>query len=102
MSTVTMIAIILAVVAIAAILWIYFQKQKTQKLRTKFGPEYDRLVEKEQGNVRRAEAVLDGRQKRVSKFDMRPLNREECDRFAADGRSAQEHFVDDPRKAVSD
>ena len=102
MSTVTMVAIILAVVAIAAILWIYFQKQKTQKLRTKFGPEYDRLVEKEQGNVRRAEAVLDGRQKRVSKFDMRALNREECDRFAADWRNAQEHFVDDPRKAVSD
>jgi hypothetical protein len=102
MSTATMIGIIVAVVAIAIILWIFMRKQKTQKLRTKFGPEYDHLVEQEQGNTRRAETILDERQKRVSKFQIRPLSTEERDRFAADWRRTQEHFVDDPRGAVSD
>jgi hypothetical protein len=90
------------VVAIAVALRIYFRKAKSTKLLTKFGPEYGRLVERERGNTRRAETILDERQKRVSKFPIRSLSREECDRFAADWRRTQEHFVDDPRGAVSD
>jgi FtsZ-interacting cell division protein ZipA len=101
MNAATMIVLIIAIVAIAVAVWMYFQKEKTHKLRSKFGSEYDRVVEQEHGNARRAEAVLADRQKRVSKFNLRPLNREECDRFAAEWRRVQELFVDDPRMAVS-
>lgn len=101
MNTVTVIILVIVIVAIAVALWIYFQKQKTRKLRGTFGPEYDRLVEQERGNARRAEAILEDRQKRVSKFNIRTLTREERDRFGADWRRVQEHFVDDPRSAVS-
>ncbi len=101
MNTGTVIILIVAIVAIAFGLWMYVQREKSRKLRTKFGPEYDRLVEQERGNTRRAEAVLEDRRKRVSKFNIRPLTNEECNRFAADWRRVQEQFVDDPRLAVS-
>jgi len=78
----------------------YYQRKKTQKLKAKFGPEYDRLVDKE-GSPRRAEAVLHFREKRVEKLNIRPLSRDECDRFAAQWRVVQEKFVDDPRRTVT-
>jgi FtsZ-interacting cell division protein ZipA len=101
MSTAVVIVVIIAIIAIAFALWMYFQREKTRKLRGKFGSEYDRVVQQERGNARRAEAVLEERQKRVSKLHLRTLSREECDRFAAEWRRVQEQFVDDPRAAVS-
>jgi hypothetical protein len=53
------------------------------------------------GSPRRAEAILDTRQKRVEKFNIRRLTPEECDRFSADWRTAQEQFVDDPPGSVT-
>ena len=100
MSTSMVIVLIIAIAVIALAAVMFFKRKKTQKLKTTFGPEYDRLVDAE-GSPRRAEAILDSRQKRVEKFAIRRLSREECDRFAADWRAAQEHFVDDPRLAVA-
>jgi hypothetical protein len=100
MSTSTLVGLIIVVAAIAFAAVMFFQRQKTLKLKTKFGPEYDRLADRE-GSPRRAEAILDSRQKRVEKFHIRPLSSEECDRFSADWRAAQEQFVDDPLKAVT-
>jgi hypothetical protein len=101
MNTGTVIILIIAIAAIAIAFWMYFEREKTRKLRGKFGPEYDRLVDQERGNTRRAEAILEDRQKRVSKFDIRRLSQQERDRFAADWRRVQEQFVDDPKGAVS-
>lgn len=101
MSTAMLIVVIVAVVAVAIIAFLFIQREKSRKLRGKFGPEYDRTVQ-ERGNVRKAEAELESRQKRVSKLNIRPLGREERDRFAADWRGVQERFVDDPRGAVGD
>jgi hypothetical protein len=101
MNTGTVIILIIAIVAIAIAFWMYFEREKTRKLKGKFGPEYDRLVDQERGNTRRAENILEDRQKRVSKFNIRRLSQEECDRFAGDWRVVQEQFVDDPRAAVS-
>ncbi len=100
MSTVNIILIILAIVAVAFAAWTLLQREKTRKLKSKFGPEYDRVIEQEK-NSRRAESLLEERQKRVSKYQIRPLTREECDMYAAQWRTAQEHFVDDPRNAVA-
>ena len=101
MSTATVIVLIVAIAAIAFAAIMIYQREKTRKLRVKFGPEYDRLVQQE-GSARRGEAILESRQKRVAKFNVRPLTREDSDRFAVEWRAAQERFVDDPRRAVAD
>jgi hypothetical protein len=100
MSSVTLILIVVAVLAVAAAVWMYFEKQRTQKLRSKFGPEYDRAIQEQHGNRKRAEMALENREKRVEMLHIRPLAREDRDRFAEAWRKEQARFVDDPRGAV--
>jgi hypothetical protein len=76
------------------------QREKSRKLRSRFGPEYDRTLDREQ-STQRAEAILAERQKRVEKFNIRRLTAEERDLFATKWRTAQEHFVDAPHDAVA-
>lgn len=99
MNTLTIVLIIVAVVALAFAVLMYFQRRRTQHLRSKFGPEYDRIAS-ERG-ARTAETELVRREERVSKYHIRNLTREERDRFAASWRDTQARFVDDPRMAVS-
>jgi len=99
MSTETMIAVIVAIAAIAVAARALTQRQKTRKLKDRFGPEYDRVIDGEK-DPRHAEAVLVERQKRVEKYNIRPLTRDECDLFASRWRVVQEHFVDEPRESV--
>jgi len=101
MSNTLVIVLVVALAVIAVAAAIFYQREKTRKLKAKFGPEYDRLAQIE-GSTRKAEAVLEARQKRVEKLNIRQLSREECDRFAAEWRGVQEHFVDDPRRSVAD
>jgi hypothetical protein len=94
---------ILIVVAIAAVVfaaWMFVQKERTQKLRSKFGPEYDKAIGKHHDRSR-AEAALEQRAKRVAEFHIRPLKNEERTRYAENWRAEQALFVDDPRAAVS-
>jgi len=100
MSTANIVLLILAIVAFAFAVWALIQREKTRKLKNKFGPEYDRVIEQEKSS-RRAEALLEERQKRVQAYQIRPLTREESDMYAAKWRTVQEHFVDDPRDAVA-
>jgi hypothetical protein len=91
--------ILLVLVAIAA--WLFARKQQSERLRSRFGPEYDRVVH-EQGDRRRAEAVLETREKRVERLHIRPLGSADRDRFAGAWRAVQARFVDDPRGAVTE
>lgn len=100
MSNTTAILLVIVIVALAIAAWAFFERQKTLRLRGKYGPEYDRLAEQER-SARGAERILEQREKRVSRFQIRPLREEERARFAADWRLVQEQFVDDPRLAVS-
>ena len=45
-------AALVAVAAIAAAGWMYLQKKQTKRLRSRFGPEYDRLADVEGGRAR--------------------------------------------------
>jgi hypothetical protein len=102
MDTSMVIALVIAVVvvlAIAAAVWLYTQKQRTQRLRAKFGPEYDRAIRSE-GDARHAERVLQERQKRIERIEIRPLRPEERDRFARAWEQEQARFVDQPSEAV--
>ena len=76
-------------------------KARSTKLKSKFGPEYERLV-RERGSTMRAERELEQREKRVEKFKIHPLSDGECEQFTNEWRQTQERFVDDPRGAVAD
>jgi hypothetical protein len=100
MNTGTVIAIVIAVLAIAFGLFMYVQREKTKRLRSKFGPEYDRAVDR-YGNQREAEDDLLHRQKRVEKLHLRDLNAAEAEHFSEAWRAEQARFVDQPREAVA-
>jgi hypothetical protein len=100
MSTATFILLVIAILAIAFGTWMYLQRERTRKLRNRFGPEYDRALT-EHGGARRAEAILEEREKRVSKMHIRSLSAQERERFSAEWKKVQEGFVDDPRLAIS-
>jgi hypothetical protein len=76
----------------------FVDKRRTQRLRTQFGSEYDRMVQT--SGRKQAETELEHRTKRVQKFQIRKLNPEEQARFSESWRREQAHFVDDPRSAV--
>jgi hypothetical protein len=101
MSTVVWILIVIAVVAVAFGIFMYVQKERTRRLRGKFGPEYDRLVH-DSGNPRKAEDELVKRQKRMEKMHIRELNHDEIVRFSDSWRNVQAQFVDTPGEAVGE
>jgi hypothetical protein len=101
MSNLLIFILVVAVLAIAAVVWMYLQKQKrTQKLRSKFGTEYERVVEGS-GDRSRAENVLQEREKRVESFNITPLQRQDRERFAQTWNNVQSQFVNDPPDAVA-
>jgi hypothetical protein len=96
--------IIIAVVVIAAAVTVIgfflMRKRRSQALRQRFGPEYDRVVQKE-GDVRRAEDVLQFRTQRREEFRIVPLSQTSRADFANRWTAVQSLFVDDPKGAVS-
>ena len=88
------------IVAIAAVAWVYAQRQRRVRLRTHFGPEYERAVH-ETGSPAKAEALLAERAKRVRDLKIRRLSHEQADRFAGEWKRIQGMFVDDPDGAVA-
>jgi hypothetical protein len=101
MTTTTAILLVVVIVALAIAAWAMIQRQKTMRLRGKYGTEYDRLAQTE-GSARTAEGILEKREKRVSRFNIRPLREDERVRFANEWRLVQERFVDDPRGSVAE
>jgi hypothetical protein len=88
------------VLAIGVALWMYMRKKRTEKLRSRFGPEYNKAVG-EHRDRERAESELEKRAERVAKFHIHPLTTEECSRYTEEWRREQSQFVDDPQAAVN-
>jgi hypothetical protein len=84
--------VVAALILIAVAAYAYSRQRRTQTLRSRFGPEYDR--------VRRAEGVLEFREKKRKTLPIRELSR--ADQVAFDERwnGVQSQFVDDPSGAV--
>jgi hypothetical protein len=93
--------IVIAVVAVAVLVaaWMFAERRRRERLRTRFGPEYERTL-RETGDARRAESLLEGRAKRVGKYQIRPLSQDEGQRFGLAWRRLQSRFIDDPSGAV--
>jgi len=101
--TPTQVALIVAVVVliVGAVVVFYLQRRRSEKLRERFGPEYERSIH-ESGDKRRAEAQLEKRAERVEKFHLRPLSLEDRTRFTEQWDRVQAHFVDAPAGAVAE
>ena len=100
MSTgITVIIIVAVVIVVAAAAGVIYDMRR-RRLRERFGPEYDRLVE-EKGSRTKAEAELVGREKRVKDLDIRPLSPDAQARYTQDWAAVQERFVDAPQEAVA-
>lgn len=99
-SQVLILVVVLAVIVVAAIVFVAVRKRRSAKLRERFGPEYDRVL-KQEGDPRKAEGVLEFREKRREKFKVRPLSAADRSSFAVRWNEVQARFVDDPRGAVT-
>ena len=98
MSNSTEIILVIGLAAVVLVVaWLLIARRRTEKLRERFGPEYQQAV-KEHGS--RAEAVLERREKRVEKYHIISLTNEDRSRFAEAWRKTQSRFVDDPKAAV--
>ena len=94
--------IAVAVVAVLAVgAWLFLQRRQSEHLRSRFGPEYEHEVE-EKGSRRKAEAELAGREKRVKKLEIRPLEPAAREGFRHRWTEVQAQFVDAPPRAVSE
>jgi hypothetical protein len=92
--------ILVAVVAVLAVAGMfYFNRRRSDHLQSRFGSEYDRIVE-EKGSRSKAESDLAEREKRVSKLTIRPLSPADQDRFLERWTKVQATFVDDPKRSI--
>jgi hypothetical protein len=83
---------------VALAVWRNGPRSRNERLRERFGPEYDVAVE--QYGESRAARVLEARERRVSKLPLRSLAPQERAGFAQSWLHAQQLFVDNPHDAV--
>jgi hypothetical protein len=102
MSTVAVVVIgIVVLVVIGAIAYFARAQARRRGLQQRFGPEYDRAVEKHE-STKAAEQELLARKKRHDELDIRPLDPASRERHLTEWRQVQERFVDSPETAVTE
>lgn len=99
-NTTTIIIVAVIILIVLGVLWAAAQRfQRTKRLKDRFGPEYDRALDRA-GDKRQAEGELEARLDRVQSLDIRPLTAEEVNRFVLEWQSTQAAFVDQPLASV--
>lgn len=99
MSTTQIVLVILALAIVAAAVVVLWSARRRHALRSRFGPEYDRVVE-EQDSRTAAERELRERERRHAELTIRPLTADSRERYAAAWEEIQARFVDSPAEAV--
>jgi hypothetical protein len=97
---VLIVAVVIAAVIVAFAVWSYLRARRSRDLRDKFGPEYDRTVRAMGRGA--GERDLQARESRVRVLDIRPLSRDQYERYTSAWTSTQARFVDDPSSAISE
>jgi hypothetical protein len=98
----TLILAVVAIVAVGAIVaWMVMQRQRTQRLRQRFGPEYTRAVD-EFGGRTKAEAELANRERRVARLNITSLAPADAARFSQAWNTLQSRFIDNPKGVVAE
>jgi hypothetical protein len=99
-NTTTIILVAVVFLVVGGLLTMAFTRfQRTRRLKERFGPEYERLVN-EAGDRQKAEAELESRLAHVEALDIRPLTAEEINRFSLEWQNTQTEFVDEPLASV--
>lgn len=91
---------LVVLVLVAIVVWLWIRNRRTADLKSRFGPEYERLVD-DVGDERKAGKVLAEREKRVASYDIRPLTPETRSSFTERWNRIQADFVDSPGSAVN-
>jgi hypothetical protein len=92
--------VIAAAIVVLGIVWAAMRSRRSQQLRTRFGPEYDRVAA-DAPSKRQAEAELRQREERRAQFDIRPLTPDQRERYTQQWQEIQAGFVDDPARSVA-
>lgn len=95
----TWLIVLVAVAAVVALVALAYTQGRTAALRRRFGPEYDRAVERH-GGRRGAEADLREVARRRADLDIRELPAPVRRRYQVRWRDVQMRFVDEPATAV--
>jgi hypothetical protein len=98
-----MVWVLVAILAIALIAAgvVLIRQRRSQQLRERFGPEYERTIA-DTGDRREAENELAERRERRQQLEIRELDPDARDRYAERWRQAQRTFVDQPAAAVAE
>lgn len=99
MSTTTAILIGVIILVVAGAIAMLVTRRRSERLRSRFGPEYDRTVE-ESGGRTAAEARLERLQRRVESYHIHPVPAASRGRYLEDWKRVQAEFVDDPEGAL--
>jgi hypothetical protein len=94
-------AVLVIAVVVAVVAWLVMQKQRTLKLKQRFGPEYN-LAVTDYGGRSRGEAELLKRQQRVARLDVVPLTAADAFRFSQAWSALQCRFIDNPKGVVGE
>ncbi len=94
-------AILLIAIVAAVVAWLIIQRQRSLRLKRRFGPEYD-LTVTEFRSQGKAEAELMEREKRVAKLDIVPLTPADAFRFSSAWNTLQGRFIDSPKGVVAE
>ena len=99
-NTTTLVLVALAFLVIGGLLAMAVMRfQRSQRLKERFGPEYERTVG-EVGDKRKAEAELDARLAHVESLKIRQLTADEINRFSREWQLTQAEFVDEPHASL--
>ena len=79
--------------------WIAMNQMRSRRLKERFGPEYDRTIERA-SDRNLAEAELQKREERVNKYKILPLSEHDREHYQHSWDRVQNRFVDDPRSAA--
>jgi hypothetical protein len=93
------VAVVIALVVIALIISASKKRKRTEHLRERFGPEYDRTVKRE-GSRSKGESELLEREQRRDRMSLRSLSTERRRELLARWEELQAAFVDGPESAV--
>jgi hypothetical protein len=100
-QVIIVVVVVLVLLAVIVVGFLASRKRRTKLLKERFGPEYERVVKRE-GDPRKAEGVLEFREKRREKLRIIPLSEADHLQFAKRWTAVQALFVDDPKGAATE
>jgi hypothetical protein len=92
--------VVIVAIFITGVIALVMRRRRSQHLKQRFGAEYDRALLEQQGDSRRAEALLADRLKRVKAFSLHALSPVDRETYSMEWMDVQRCFVDDPSAAV--